>query len=741
MNGVLSKGVFFISAAILIIGSVNIIVSGNTRLLIPFNVILVDIAIGLYILFQNRKGEINMAFCALSISLAFWAYATQRLTYSLTPLSAMLWGKLVYIGPAFAAPLFYYFTFVFPKRTGNLSGTQRIFMFLLPVAAIAMLPTDLILKESVLAEGGRAIVFGVGYSFLLAYFIIYIGYGIANMIGKYNSSLGGERMQARYLLFGVILSAVFAGITSLILPWLGEYRFTGYGPLFALIFLATTAYAIGVARLLSIEFMMQKGLIYLVISTILTLFYVLAGLASGQPLEYILGDKTIVAFMFFALFASILYQPVYRFILELSDRLLYGGRYNYQKTLLNMSHGITSVIKLSELIRLIVSNFLDNIKVKEMSVLLLDENRNRFKSAPCDIKTAGKYKRIEFDAGEPIATYLSAKKDILVRDEVESEIGRHPSLLSQAGPFSSFHGLRDELEKLGMAVWIPVISKEKLIAIICLGYKLSGDMYTDEDIELLRILANQIAVAFDNSMMYSTISRQYEELKRAKDKLDEADKLASLGTMAAGMAHEIKNPLSSMKVFSQLLHDRYEDPDFRKKFEEIIPTEISRIDRIVEGLLGFARSPEMKLSQVNIQELFEEILTDFKGDIERGNINIIKKFNDVPDIHADREQLLRAFSNIILNAVQAMPAGGQLEIELGSDKLSKSVTAKIADTGQGIPKEQLNHIFDPFFTTKHYGTGLGLTISHSIIDKHMGTIDIQSESSKGTTVTVTLPVS
>jgi signal transduction histidine kinase len=139
--------------------------------------------------------------------------------------------------------------------------------------------------------------------------------------------------------------------------------------------------------------------------------------------------------------------------------------------------------------------------------------------------------------------------------------------------------------------------------------------------------------------------------------------------------------------------------------------------------------------------MIEEILADLNEDIERGNIKVQKKFNPVPNIQADRDQLFRAFANIILNAIQAMPSGGQLDLVLEADKLSKFVTAKIADTGQGISKEQLKHIFDPFFTTKHYGTGLGLTISHSIIDKHRGGIDIQSESSKGTTVTVTLPVS
>jgi signal transduction histidine kinase len=398
-------------------------------------------------------------------------------------------------------------------------------------------------------------------------------------------------------------------------------------------------------------------------------------------------------------------------------------------------------MKISELVGLIVTTFLDTIKLKEISILLYDEGKKRFKSVACDINTGGHYKRIEFDANGHIASWLSENRDILVRDEIESEIDKHSFVWAEKGMLAKIQNLRNELEKLGMAVWIPVISKGKLTAIICLGYKQSEDMYTDEDTKLLKTLANQVAIALENSVMYSTISKQYEELKLTKDKLNEADKLASLGTMAAGMAHEIKNPLSSMKVFSQLLHERYEDPEFRKKFEEIIPKEIGRIDRIVEGLLSFAKSPELQISQVSVQEALEEILTDLKEDIERSGVNIEKRYGAAVNIQADREQLIRAFSNIILNAVQAMPGGGKLDIELGENKPSKSVTVKITDTGHGIQKEHLNHIFDPFFTTKHYGTGLGLTITRSVIDRHKGTIDIQSEAGKGTTVIVTLPVS
>ena len=741
IDDLLSRGTIFIAAAVMIIGSVSIIASGNLQNLIPFNVIVADAAIGLYILFQNRKSEINRMFCALSLCMAFWVCAILNFTGAVTIASAGLWGKLSFIGPMLIPPIFFYFTNIFPRKERDISASEIVLMAIIPLAAIAMLPTDFILKDVILTEAGYSMVYGIGYVLFLSYFIINIGYSIFHMMGKYFSSAGIEKMQTRYLLVGAALSALFACITSVALPWLNEYRFIGYSPLFMVIFLWTTAYAIGVSRLLSIEYMIQKGFVYIVTTAIFTAFYILAGLISGQMPMDILGYKPLIAFMFFALIASVIYQPVYEYIMELSDRLLYGGRYNYQKTLLGLSQGITSVIKFDSLINLIISTFLDNIKVEEISVLLFDESKKRFKSAPCDLKTGGKYKRIDFDAAGPIAAYLAANRDVLVRDEIESEIDKHSYALTEKGLIASYKALREELGKLEMAVWVPVISKGDLTAIICLGYKMSGDMYTDEEISLLETLANQVAVAFENSKMYTTIAKQYEELKTTKDKLSEADKLASLGTMAAGMAHEIKNPLSSMKVFTQLLHERYEDAEFRVKFEEVISKEINRIDRIVEGLLSFAMSPESKVSSVNVQEILEEVLNDMKDGIQRGGITVVKKFDPVPMVQAEKDQLRRAFSNVIVNANEAMSNGGKLEIQTSADEPSKTVLVKISDSGHGISKDHLKHIFDPFFTTRHYGTGLGLTITQSIINEFKGNIEIQSEEGKGTTATISLPAS
>ncbi len=735
----MTRGTFLITLAFLLVGTATIIANGNSRFLIPFYVIVVSVSLGFFVLFQNMRSEVNRTFFGMAVCLGLWMYATFNLVYAASTALTVLWDKLVFIGPVIIPPLFLYFTNVFPKKTREFSRAQKITIFLPVIIILLMLSTDLMLKLFTASEIFMII---FGYPFFAMYFIVYLGFGLVNILNKYNASVGMEKMQLRYLFLGLFASSVLGGITNLLLPWAGETRYVGYGLLFTILFISSTAYAMGIRRLLSIEFMVQKGSIYLIIAAIFTLLYSAGGLILGGSFGDVFSYRLLLMVMFFSLLGALTFRTVYKTLQLSTDRLFFGGRYDYQNTILGMSQGITSVIKLNELIDLIVSTFLKTIKVDEISFLLYDSGRQRFRSAPCDVDTGGKYKRIDFDVRGPIAAWLSKYKDVLVRDEVEGEIDRSYFSKEDEARLTELKRLRDELERLGMAVWVPVISKEKLTAIIALGYKMSGDMYTDEDVGLLKTLANQVAVSIENSVMYSTITKQYEELKQTKDKLVEADKLASLGSMAAGMAHEIKNPLSSMKVFSQLLQERYEDPEFRRKFTEIIPKEINRIDRIVEGLINFARSPEPQISQVVINELVDDVLNDFKDDIERSGIKLEKNYGSSVKLLIDRDQMARALSNVILNAIQSMPSGGTLGLTVNqTDKPKKALSIKISDTGVGMTAENLKHIFEPFFTTKHYGTGLGLSITHSIIEGHKGTIEIESREGKGTTVSIALPLS
>ena len=234
------------------------------------------------------------------------------------------------------------------------------------------------------------------------------------------------------------------------------------------------------------------------------------------------------------------------------------------------------------------------------------------------------------------------------------------------------------------------------------------------------------------------------EVKALEGKVRQADKLSALATMAAGMAHEIKNPLSSMKVFAQLLPKKIDDPEYRKKLQEILPREIDHIDHIVESLLGFARATAPTFEKIKIEEIIAATLKYFDDRLENAGVKLIKNYADLPEIEADKNQIGQVFSNLILNAIQAMPEGGEITISTASgkklDNILQDINIQVSDSGPGIPAEMQKKLFDPFFTTKYGGTGLGLTITHSIVDGHKGSIDVESKIGKGTTFTVTLPI-
>ncbi len=226
-------------------------------------------------------------------------------------------------------------------------------------------------------------------------------------------------------------------------------------------------------------------------------------------------------------------------------------------------------------------------------------------------------------------------------------------------------------------------------------------------------------------------------------KKEEAERLASLGYVAAGLAHEIKNPLVSIKTLAQLLPERYDDQEFRYQFTNIAISEIDRISNIVSDLLDFSKSSEPDFAQLDIQRLIDEVIVLLSARFEECGILVSKEYlAQVPAIYGDRAQLKQLFLNIFLNSHEAMQTGGRITVGLTTRKDSnetKKVIVKITDTGSGIEKENMNHVFEPFFTTKGKGTGLGLSICKRMVSNHGGKIFLDSIYQQGTTVTVELP--
>jgi signal transduction histidine kinase len=243
-------------------------------------------------------------------------------------------------------------------------------------------------------------------------------------------------------------------------------------------------------------------------------------------------------------------------------------------------------------------------------------------------------------------------------------------------------------------------------------------------------------------------------IKKLELQVRRTDRLASLGTLAAGMAHEIKNPLVTIKTFTQLLPERYEDLDFRETFSSLIGQEVKRIDTIVNQLLKFSRPAKPDLAPTRLHEVLDNSLKLISQQLRQKGITLVRSYSALHDlVHADADQLNQAFINFFLNAIEAMNGHGSLHVgteHVGADLYSPNqwrertgeghIRVSIRDTGEGIDALNLGRIFDPFFTTKSLGTGLGLSVAHGIIQEHGGMIDVESEPGKGTTFYLLFPL-
>ncbi|MFH1387426.1 MAG: ATP-binding protein [bacterium] len=314
-------------------------------------------------------------------------------------------------------------------------------------------------------------------------------------------------------------------------------------------------------------------------------------------------------------------------------------------------------------------------------------------------------------------TLLSSKKEVVAEGKIPDEI-------------------KAELAKLKTVVAIPVISeseyfsKPTLLAIIALGKKLSGEHYDKDDLMFLETIANQSAISIEYSFIL-------EELKKNQEQVQRSEKLAAIGTTTAGIAHELKNPLTYLLTIASTMTANWDNPSFKESVKKMFPSEVARMKLIIDGLSDFSKSHELRLAPVDLGIIFDRAIALLSFEARKNNVSFVKEFSS-PKAIADKDRLIQVFINIIANAIQAMwDKGGKINISA----ISEGDIAKIsiADNGPGMPEETVKKVFDPFFTTKETGTGLGLSITKKIIDEHNGKLEVKSKVGVGTTFTICLP--
>lgn len=240
-----------------------------------------------------------------------------------------------------------------------------------------------------------------------------------------------------------------------------------------------------------------------------------------------------------------------------------------------------------------------------------------------------------------------------------------------------------------------------------------------------------------NEELEARIQKESADLRKAHAEVVQSQKLATLGYLAAGMAHEIRNPLNSISLFAQLIKEGVSDTE-RAEYVEKIFQEVDRVDATLRKLLDTAKRPRFELTDVDIVAVIQKSLDSFtpKMNTQKVTLKFLPK-NNLPGLKADPAELEQIFTNLFLNAIDEMPDGGELAVELDQD--GSDITIRVSDSGGGIPEENLSSIFDPFFSTKARGTGMGLPIVLRIIRNYGGRIEVVATGKGGTTFLIRLP--
>jgi signal transduction histidine kinase len=687
---------------------------------------LVNLGLGILVYVKSEyPRRVNLVFSVLAWASAGWALSVLIILYFRDTPSMLFWGKMSFATSGIIPSCFLYFSIIFPKERHNPRLSTILVIFFPTLVFIGLSFTNLILKDVSLVHWGFQTVYGSAHALFSIYLIGYLVFGLFFLTNTYKDSMGINRLQIKYCFLGMLFTSVFAVTSNLILPILGTSKYSSMGPSFTMIMVGFTTYSIVRHRLMDINIVLKKGTTYFLLILLLfipsCILIVLSQRIFFQEINYLFSGIIFSILLLVTMFFYKMKPRTERAV----EQLLFKDRYDYRETLSKFSKAMVTILDLKSLSKKIVETITQTMGVEKASLFFLNEERGGYYLLESRSIRIASFPPV-LSKGDPLPQYLQRIREIIIREE-----------LVKGTKIPELNMVTQRMSQLEAEVSIPLISKGQLIGMFNLSHKFNKDIYSHEDLELLNTLANQTAIAIENA-------RLYEDLKKSKSYIRRADRLASLGTLTAGLAHEIRNPLVAIKTFTQLLPERLEDEEFRNHFLSIAAGEVDRIAALVTELLEFARPSEPKFELEDINGILDGMILLVSTETKSKHINIIKDYaSDLLPITIDREQMKQVFLNVLLNAIEATSENGNIYVKTRSFLKPEGeayIQIEFTDTGCGIPTEYLEDIFTPFFTTKEKGSGLGLSISNQIIQDHQGYIDVESQVNKGTSFFLNLPL-
>lgn len=694
---------------------------------IPVSILI--FAIGLFVLKQNKNSVINIAFFYKCSAMGFWLLSISFVYLSDNPQTAILWYRyFTFFGVINITPAILFFVTAWSGRLKQ----ERVFVavnFSLSLAVyILAITTDKLISPYQMRRyfWGYYPVYSLWLvPYLISFFVQFI-ISVKNLYSAYKS----EEVPIKKLQKKMVILALLIGITASadFLPKFFNFGMYPYGYISMFVYISLVAYAIVKYRAFDIETVIHKTIIWLLSFSfiIIPVFFaykeMLPGFERSKNLE--------ITFWIFSFLITAFYLRV---IQPKIDHLFQRRQANLEQISSRFSEDLVHLKDISQLVKGIQETISQALYPQRIDIFIYNEDKKNYRLFNPNEASA---KVVELAEDNPFLPWLARNNKIAYKEFIDIDPAYVP-LKEDAGEYFNL---------TGAILTIPLVLNEKLLGVINLGKKSNLKRYSAVDSQFLKTLKNQSTIAISNSLLYENMEEQVrqrtKELVEVQKQLVRAEKLATMGTLAGGVAHEINNPLTAVLTNVQML---LASQEFDKESLELIEEATKRCRTIVQKLMAYAKKPmeTSQMSRIDLAKALKNVTTFLAYQLEQDNIKITADTNSHSYwVMGNTNELEQVITNILINArdaIKQVKRSGEVSVSIAEN--GKWIKMEIRDDGSGMPQEVASKIFDPFFTTKDVGKGLGLGLSicQSIIEKHKGVIKVSSEVDRGSVFTVQLP--
>ena len=679
-------------------------------------------------LIADRRDPRYRAFAAFSGALATWNLGVIGLRSATEPGAAMHWEWVIHVAIALVPAFFaeYVHAFLGARTRGRVVRAA----YLLAAVFIVLTPTPWHIAGVHQTVWGYAPVPGPAYVPFLAYFYGYLVGGAAMLALATRRLRGALITRARWVVAGILV-AMAGGAADFVRFVVGWERLYPIGVPANMVFGLALGIAIVRYRLVDITVLMRRAVLYALASLALAPFVVVAMNAFARSARGDSVGSAVAALIALGALAAGL--PLLRKLEALLERVMFHREHGVRDALLALARQLNEVTDVQGVARVLTRGLVTVVPVRSAGLYLPDAADHKFRAverygAPDDDAHA-----LPEAVDDTLVEWLAGRRGIFVAEDETLHAGSVAAPVARA------------LSAASVALAVPIVEDDALAAVVLIGQRRSGAAFGRDELELLSAVAANAAIALRNARLYDDLRRRIEDVQAAHAQLAQSAKLAAIGELAAGVAHEVNNPLMILLGQTGRLRRELPPTPALQTRLDVIEEETERAARILRRLLDFARRREPVLKPLDIREVLERALALVSPRLSHADIvTDAEIFGNVVPVIGDRDELTQVFVNLFNNALDAMPEGGTLRIrtEIRSADGIPCLTVSVTDTGVGISAEEMKNVFQPFYTTKPEGrgTGLGLSVTQGIVRRHEGTLEVASEPGKGSTFMVSLPL-